>query len=110
MNVDTELWRTCALLAAGIGQTAFVLLYALFPWWRTFLGRALFYKAITLMMLTDAFILARFGIIPVSDKMFIFIYSLLAVGVWWQFFAFLRVLLRARRAKREGVAPTGSFL
>jgi len=100
MTVDTELWRTSALLAAGVGQACFIALYATFPWWRSFLGRALFYKSLTLGLLTNAFLLARFKIIPVSDEVFIFIYSLLAVGVWWQFFAFLRVLLRSRRQRR----------
>lgn len=96
---DLDLWRTTALAMLALGQTAFALLYALFPFYQTFLGRALFYKAVTFALLADMFILTRVWTIPHADLVFVILYSLLAVGVWWQSFAFLKIWKKARRDK-----------
>lgn len=91
MSTSTEFWRLVALGLVAVGQTMFVLIYATFPWYKTFLGRALFYKGLMLATLTDLFLVARFFQFSHMDKVFIAVYILLGVGVWWQFFAFLRV-------------------
>lgn len=96
MGID--FWRTAALLAAAIGQTAFVVLYAFFPWWEKFLGRALFFKAFALGLLADVAIFGRLTDWRYEDETFVAMYALLALGIWVQFFAFLRVRLAHRQA------------
>ena len=103
MYHDLDFWRTVAIGFAGIGQTLFVLLYATFPWWRTFLGRALFYKAVTLMILTDFILAARLFEFGNLDVWFVVIYGLLGIGIWAQALAFLSV-------KRNGKRDTGRAL
>lgn len=88
---DIDTWRTIALGFAALGQTAFALLYMTFPWWRTFLGRALFYKALMLSILLDVIWLGRTFDFGWNDKVFVPLYGLLALGVWAQFLAFLKV-------------------
>ena len=51
--MDLEWWRTATIATAAVGQSLLVLLYATFPWYRTFLGRALFIKALTFVLLID---------------------------------------------------------
>ena len=40
--MSLEGWRILTISMAAVGQTLFVLLYMTFPWYKTFLGRALF--------------------------------------------------------------------
>src|SRR5688572_3775570 len=88
MSVD--FWRTVSLFGVALGQTLFVLLYWTFPWYKTFLGRALFYKSLMLATIVDAFIVAR--ILDVElDALFVVLYTMLGIGVWWQLIAFFRV-------------------
>lgn len=89
--MDINTWRTVLLGFVALGQTAFVVLYFTFPWQKSFLGRALFFKAVSLAILTDAFIVTRTFPLGNTDLMFILLYALLALGVWAQFFAFLKV-------------------
>lgn len=88
---DLETWRTITLASAALGQSCFVLLYVNFPWWRTFLGRALFYKALILGVFTDSIFLSRLFNWGANDTFFITLYGLLGIGIWWQVVAFLRV-------------------
>lgn len=97
MLFDLDTWRTIAIGSAALGQTCFAALYLLFfPWWNSFLGRALFYKAITLAVLTDLVFLARFFGFARNDELFVFLYLALSFGIWWQFSAFLRVYRRGK--------------
>lgn len=89
--MDINTWRTILLGLVALGQTMFVLLYFTFPWQKSFLGRALFFKALSLAALTDAWIVYRVFDIPRADLMFVLLYALLALGVWVQYFAFLKV-------------------
>lgn len=87
-----EYWRTVALTSVAIGQTVFVLLYMTFPWFKTFLGKALFYKAAVLAVLVDVGLFARLNPdAPAWNLTFTLLYTLLGVGVWVQFFAFLQI-------------------
>lgn len=97
MTYDFETLRTVALGVVSLGQTLFVILYATFPWYKTFLGRALFYKAVTLAVLTDVFIVSRLVEIPHADIVFVALYLFLGYGVWWQFLAFLKVRREGRQ-------------
>jgi len=91
MSTDFDSLRTASLTFVAVGQTCFVLLYTTFPWWRSFLGRALFYKALMLMLIVDLFLLTRIFQWDNMDTLFVTLYTLLGVGVWVQFFAFLKV-------------------
>ena len=97
---NLDFWRGVTLASAAVGQTFFVALYLTFPWWTTFLGRALFYKAVILMILADLAITARVFDFLNVDALFVIVYGLLASGIWFQFFAFLKV----KRAGRAGKA------
>lgn len=92
---DLDAARTTAIAVAAVGQTLFVLVYLTFPWWRSFLGRALFFKALAFALLLDFGMLARMTTEWVhEDQIFITLYALFAVGVWGQLFAFLRTRTR----------------
>lgn len=94
MSIDY--WRTVALSAAALGQTLFVVLYLTFPWYRSFLGRALFFKAAVFCLLLDMIVAARLMHWTNADKVFVVLYGVLAAGVWAQFFAFLRIKTRGK--------------
>lgn len=96
-DMTLDLTRTVLLSGVALGQTMFVLLYATFPWRKNYLGRALFTKALALAALTDAFIAYRVLNLSYSDEVFIILYGLLFVGVWAQFFAFLKVRAEGRQ-------------
>lgn len=91
---DPNVWRTTALILAAVGQTLFVLFYMCWPWWNDFLGRALFFKAVAMMLLIDFGLAARIYDIPGEDWLFTGMYILFTLGVWVQFAAFTRVFLR----------------
>lgn len=92
MLSDINTWRTIALILASLGQTAFVLLYFFYPWWKTFLGRALFGKSIALVVIMDFAALSRIFKFGHDDIAFTILYALLAIGVWFQFVAFVHTL------------------
>lgn len=96
---DIQTWRSISLGFGAVGQLLFVLLYMTFPWWKNFLGRALFYKAVMLSALTMFVFVARTLGWKHYDWAFVVLYTLLGVGIWWQFFAFLRI-------KRAGTSLT----
>jgi Na+/phosphate symporter len=98
---DIDTLRTITLLIVAIGQTAFALLYSVFPWRKSFLGRALFFKAFTFAVLVDVFLLTRLIDIANSDIIFVILYTMLGVGVWFQFFAFLKVRRDGQEKERR---------
>lgn len=100
LHNDIDTWRTGTLISMAVGQTAFAILYLTFPWWKTFLGRGLFYKAVMFAVLLDLALLARVFDLLQNDILFVILYIGLSIGIWWQFFAFLRV-------KRSGLAERG---
>lgn len=93
--MDWNSARTVALITCAVTQTAFVVFYLTFPWFRSFLGRALFSKALALMVIVDFAALSRYFEFGDNDKMFTVLYWCLTLGVIAQFRAFIRV-------KREG--------
>lgn len=99
---DMDFWRTAGLLSAAVGQTAFVLLYATFPWWKKFMGRALFFKALALGVLADVAVIGRVWDWPYEEQTFIVLYWMLAIGVWFQFFAFAWVRVHRRQDSVSG--------
>lgn len=95
---NLDFWRSSGLLSAALGQTAFVILYLFWPWWETFFGRALFFKAVALAVLADVAIMGRIFDWVGEDVTFVILYWTLTLGIWGQFFAFLHV----RRKNRQG--------
>lgn len=100
----TETWRSIALVSMALGQTIFAVLYVTWPWWKNFLGQALFFKAISFGVLLDALLVGRMYDWPYEDATFTVLYYVVAVAIWWQVFAFLRVRYNAR----GGVSGNGS--
>lgn len=88
----------CAATPAAVG---FPLVYGTTSsWWRSALGRALMVKGTAIALLTSAacYVLITGNTAPASVRIPIF--SLITLGVWWQFIAVTRATLRARRARR----------
>ena len=94
--MDLDTWRTVAITIAAVGQTAFVVLYLTFPWWKRFLGRVLFGKAVSLLIIVDTIALSRYFDFGTSDALFAALYSILALGIWAQFGAFVWVKMHSK--------------
>jgi hypothetical protein len=88
-----DFWRTAGIIFTAVGQTAFVLLYLFWPWWKNFLGRALFFKALALAVLVDVAVIGRMVDWRYEDATFVVLYWVMGFGVWFQFTSFLRVRL-----------------
>lgn len=96
-----EFWRSAALLSTAVGQTSFVLFYSTLPWWRTFMGKALFLKSLALMLLVDVAIAGRLFDWRYEDFTYIVLYGGVAVGVWAQLLAFVRNSRATQSDNRE---------
>lgn len=94
-----DLWRSVALLSAAVGQTVFVLFYVTFPWWRSALGRGLFYSALISALLLDFAILGRLFNFAGEDHLYAPLYTLLSFGILAQVVLFL--LIRRRTLMEE---------
>jgi len=97
-----EFWRTAGILFAAVGQTLFALLYVTFPWWKNFLGRALFFKAVVFMVLVDVAVAGRIWDWPHEDAIFVGLYWVLGLGIWVQVAAFARVKWQRREDTVSG--------
>lgn len=106
LGFDTEQVRVGLLGAAAVLQTAFVLLYFTFPWYSTFLGRALFGKAFVLAVLLDTFIVARALGWSNVDAIFTVLYFALVLGIGAQLIAFIKVKIDGRENEVSGNSPT----
>lgn len=83
-------WKATAFVLAAVGQNIFILLYMTFPWYRTFLGRALFIKALTLGFLVNAAVASVIWEWPNHDYVMFTAYTVTALGIWAQLIAFIR--------------------
>lgn len=99
--MDLEWWRTATIASAAVGQSLFVLLYVTFPWYRTFLGRALFIKALTLALLIDVAVVGRVWDWKHEDIWIVALYGLTAFGIWAQLVAFIRQKNAHHQENRE---------
>lgn len=99
---DMNFWRTVTIITAAIGQTLFVALYLTWPWWKEFLGRALFTKAVSLGALLDVAVIGRLTDWPKEDFTFVTLYGLVALGIWIQLIAFLRVRMSSTSGRGVG--------
>jgi hypothetical protein len=85
---DIELWKGVTVVSAAVGQTLFVLLYVTFPWYRTFLGRALFIKAVTFAVMIDVAVAGMIWDWEHEHATLIVMYGCTAFGIWAQLTAF----------------------
>lgn len=88
---DIDFWRGATIGIAAIGQTSFVAMYLNFPWWRSYLGRALFVHAFTFALLVNVGLAGLVWNWPGEDGTFVALYGLVALGIWGQVIAFIRV-------------------
>lgn len=106
LGISGEEIRVGLFASAALLQTAFVVLYITFPWYKTFLGRALFGKAVALAVVMDTFIIARlFGMSDV-DLVFTVLYGGLVLGIGAQLVAFWKVKAEGRTNEVSGNTPT----
>lgn len=92
LGLDSIQW---AVIIGGIGQTGYVLLYALAPWWRDVVGRALFVKGLALALILDVGVASFYVTIP--RWVFVTLYWFIAAAVWQQF----ATLVAQRRNRRR---------
>lgn len=83
-------WRHLSWIVGAVGQTAFVLLYAVVPWWRDYVGRALFFKSLGLMVLLDVTVIDILIDYAAEDAVTVGLYWLVVVGICWQLGALVR--------------------
>lgn len=106
--MDLDWWRTATIATAALGQSMFVLLYATFPWYRTFLGRALFINATTLVLLIDVAVAGRIWDWEHEEIWIVILYGLTAFGIWAQLIAFIRQKATHHHDNKEYYHGTGS--
>jgi hypothetical protein len=106
LGYTLEELRITFFAVAAVLQTLFVILYLTFPWYATFLGRALFGKALVLAVTLDIVILARLIEIPYVEEIFTALSFGLVLGIFAQLVAFLKVRIEERQYEVSGNAPT----
>lgn len=106
LGYSLEELRVAFFALAAVLQTLFVILYLTFPWYSTFLGRALFGKALVLAVTLDILILGRIFDIPRLDAIFTALSFGLVVGIFAQLVAFFRVRIENRQDSVSGNSPT----
>ena len=85
------------LWAAAVGQTLFVLVYGSRPWWRHFVGSALFTKSLSLALTLDVVLLNHYVDYPYERAVWLVLLFVMAVAVWSQFVALMCELRKHRK-------------
>ena len=106
LGYSLEELRVVFFAMAALLQTLFVVLYLTFPWYKTFLGRALFGKAFVLAVTLDTVILARVFDWDGFEVIFTFLSFALVLGIFAQLVAFFKVRVEGRQDEVSGNAPT----
>lgn len=93
------------VLTTVIPTNLFVIYYARLDWRASAVGRALMVKATGVALLVDLAVVSRFfgDSYPGRDPVRLTVFTILAVGLWYQFL----VLLQTRRAFRRDVGRHG---
>lgn len=84
---------------AAVGQTLFVIIYLFRPWWRSLVGRAVFFDKLTMALFIDAICLRVLFPGIVSREVAITFYAIAAVAIWFQLFTLIRIM----KAKRNEI-------
>lgn len=77
-------FRGAGIITCFVGQTVFIAMYATVPWWRNYIGQALFLKSLSFWLLTLA---ASFGVAfnyKYEDEVLIALYWVVAATAWYQ--------------------------
>lgn len=93
-------WETLALIAlwvATVGQVGFVVVYGAGPWWRDFVGRALFFKSASLALVLAVTLLNWYVTYPGQLAVGAVLMCVVAAAIVYQFGALLWQRLLARR-------------
>jgi hypothetical protein len=102
VSIDT--WAVVLVVGMAFPATAFPILYATRPWYRSLLGRALMTKAIGLALLIDLAVAHHFGLLGDSGITRLVVYSLVFLGLWQQLIALCLIIWRAWRDRRTSTA------
>lgn len=91
MNIEVleEIQLNCVFVW-GVAQTMFVGLWTASPWWRTYVGRAMFIKSLSIALLLDAEITAYLWPYAYSDEVKTVVIVLGMAASIWQLFAFVK--------------------
>lgn len=89
MRTDLATLTAFSVLFVALGQTLFVLFYISLPWWRTFLGRILFVKAVSFALFVDVAVGVHFLEWAGEDLLIVTLYSMVGLSVWAQLSAFI---------------------
>lgn len=92
-----EVARIAAILTAAVFQTGFVAIYMTRPWWRHFVGRALFTKSAALMLLIDTAVLNIATDYRGEEVVEVALYWFVAAAIIFQFGALLAQIYMGRR-------------
>jgi len=86
------------LLFAFVGQIVFVGMYATFPWWKSRIGRVLFFNASALALaLFAALVRIRFVDSELGYRMSTVIFGIFGVAVWVQAATLIHLRTRAKK-------------
>lgn len=89
----TDRWQHLAFYAivlAAIVQTAYIAVYGTRPWWRHYVGRALFFKSASLLVVFWLTIVNTFFAYPGQEQVTTVALWVVAATIAYQFAALLR--------------------
>ena len=86
-----------SLWVAGVGQTLFVIVYGTRPWWRHFVGSALFTKSLALAVTLDVSLLNHYVDYPYERQVWTVLLFTIAASVWFQLVALVCELRKHRK-------------
>lgn len=86
-----------ALWVAAVVQTCFVLIYGVSPWWRHFVGRALFIKSASLAIILWLTVVNHYLVYDYQLQVSVIATWVVALGICFQFAA----LMAQRRIDRR---------
>lgn len=105
--MSAELVAVLLIFAVATAQSAFIVIYGIWsPWWRTWLGRAVFTKGLGLALLADLALAHNLlgEEYPGRDVIRLTIFTLLAVGAWLQLAVLISEKRKPRRDRPDGMS------
>jgi hypothetical protein len=90
-------WMVASVIVAAVGQTFFVARYAVRPWWRHYVGRALFVKSASLWLLLVTEIVVAYHPTRVVNIVFAVVLWVVALAIVGQAVALERQIRAGRR-------------
>lgn len=84
-----EKWTLYLTIWGATAQTLFILIYAFRPWWRAFVGQALFTKSLALAVLLDIAVVNKALDYRHEDLVFDVLYAGVVGGITFQLVALI---------------------